>query len=110
PEAGRGGQGRDGKDLPVAAHAGRQGSRSGSDALLRAVRVDRAVAEDEDSAAVRPRAPAVERGSGAHQYAVGVHPLRVLLRIVPDLLVDPLALSLSRVAAAGLLLARRQPR
>ena len=91
-EVDRGLQGRR-QDLSAAAHARRQGPRAGSHDVLRAVRGREAVARVADAAAARSRAAAVERGSGEDQHAVGVHSLRVLLDVVPELLVERRSLS-----------------
>ncbi len=77
--------------------------------LLRAVRLDRAVAEDADADAregmeAEPRRPAEAR------RALRVHPVRLLHHLLPELLVEFGPLPWSRGAAAGKPLDRRQPR
>ena len=56
------------------------------------------------------RAPAVQRGSGKGRSALGMHPVRLLLHQLPELLVEQRALLGARGAAGGLPLDRRQPR
>ena len=80
-------QGR-GEGLPAAAPAGREGPRARPDAVLRAVRRGRAVAQGRIGAARRRRAPPGARGPGAHRPAVGLHPVRLLLDVLPELLVE----------------------
>ena len=86
-EADRGLQ-RHRQDLSAAAHAGRQGPRARSHDVLRAVRGRETVARVAHAAAARSRAAAVEGRPGEDQHAVGVHSLRVLLDVVPELLVE----------------------
>src|SRR5258708_40190201 len=62
------------------------------------------------SAATRPRAPAISGGSREVGWPVGVHPLLLLLHIVPELLVEPGQVSRSVHPAAVLSLACRQSR
>src|ERR1700722_12909806 len=72
----------------AAAFAGLEVSHSCPDRIVRAVRADRAMAAV-GSAATRPRAPAISRGSREAGWPVGVHPLLLLLHIMPELLVEP---------------------
>ncbi len=97
------GHGRDQRPdahLSAAAHVRGQGPGAGHDELLRAVRFDPAVAADRhadarEGMAAEPRRPPEAR------RPLRVHPLRVLLDIVPELLVEQRTLSRSRRAAAG---------
>ena len=77
--------------------------------VLRAVRLDRAVAEDHDADAGEGMA-AEPRGPREARRALRVHPVRLLLDLVPELLVERRPLSRPGRAAAGLSLDRRQPR
>ena len=52
------------QDLPVAAHAGRQGPGARPDACLRAIPLDPALAADREPGAARPRAAAIGGGAG----------------------------------------------
>ena len=63
-----------------------------------------------DDAAAREGAPAVARGARRAERPVRVHPVRVLLDRVPELLVEPRQVRRPGRAAAGLPLHRRQPR
>ena len=63
-----------------------------------------------DHPAADARAPAVARGARQARRPVGVHPVLLLLDLVPVLLVERRALSRARHPAAGLSLAGRQPR
>jgi hypothetical protein len=74
-----------------------------------AVRADRAMAANR-SAAAGPRAPPVARGARPARRSMGVHPLLLLLDLVPELLVEPGPLSRPVDLAAIVPLARRQPR
>ena len=71
--------------------------------------VDRAVAQD-DHRAADARAPAVAGGARPARRPVGVHPVLLLLDLVPELLVERRPLSRPGDPAAGLSLAGRQPR
>ena len=70
------------QDLPAAAHAGGAGPGARPHRALRAARLDRAVAEV-DQPAADARAPAVARGARQARRAVGVHPVLLLLDLVP---------------------------
>src|SRR6185437_4056976 len=72
------------------------------DAVLRAIPLGAAV-RDRRSAHARARAPAVARRARAARRPVRMHPLRVLLHGVPELLVNPDKF----VGPAGLLQAYR---
>ena len=63
------------KIYPLPQPAGREGSRSGFDELLRPVRSRQTMVAVADTAAPRSRAPAVQRGPGEDRYAFGLHPL-----------------------------------
>ena len=78
--------------------------------LLRAVRINQALATDAHAAAPGPRAPAVQGRPGAHRRAVRVHPVRLLLDELPELLVEQRPLSRAGCTARGLPLACGQPR
>ena len=58
----------------------------------------------------RPRAAAVARGARQARRALRMHPLRLLLDRLPELLVEPRALPRPRRPPAGAPLDRRQPR
>jgi len=77
------------------------------DELLCAVRVHQAMAADPHAAAARCRAPAVQGGSGKGRSALGVHPVRLLLHRLSQLLVEQRAVPGARGAAGGLPLDRR---
>ena len=77
--------------------------------LLRPARLDRAVAEDLDADAGEGMA-ADARGPRQARRPLRVHPVRLLLDLVPELLVERRALSRPGGAAAGLSLADRLPR
>src|SRR4030095_9006924 len=79
------------------------------DAPLCAIRLDRALAEDQDAGA-RARAAAIAGGAGQARRALGMHPLLLLHHQLPQLLVERRALSRAGDPAAGLSLDRRQPR
>ena len=95
-----------GQGLPAAAHAGGQGPRPGPHRLLRAATLDRALAEDRDAGA-RERMAAEPRGPREARRALRVHPVRLLLDLLPVLLVERRPLSRPGGAAAGLSLADR---
>ena len=64
-------------DLSAAAHAGGEGPGAGPEPRLRAVRLDRALAQDQVAAA-GARAPAVAGGAREARRALGMHPLLLL--------------------------------
>ncbi len=74
------------------------------------VRLDQALAADPHAAAAGPRAAAVQGRSGKDRSALGLHPVRLLLDQLPQLLVEQRSLPGARGAAGGLPLDRRQPR
>jgi hypothetical protein len=94
-----------GQDLSAAAHAGGQGPGARPDQFLRPVRLDRAVAADHHADAAEGMA-AEPRGPREARRPLRVHPVRLLLDLVPELLVERRPLSRPRRAAAGLSLAR----
>ncbi len=98
-----------GQDLPAAAYAGDQGPRARPHQFLCPAPLDRALAEDGDAGAGKGMAPEPCRPREARR-PLRVHPLRLLLRLLPELLVERRPLSRPRRAAAGLSLADRQPR
>ena len=100
---------RRGESLSAAAHAGGQGSGARPHQFLRPAHLDRAVAEDGFARAGQGMA-AEPRGSAEARRALRVHPVRLLLDILSELLVERRALSRPGGAAAGLSLADRQPR
>ena len=74
------GDGRDqgrGQDLSAAAHAGGEGSRSGSQQLLRPARLDRAMAEDRHADAGKGM-EADASGPRQARRTLRMHPLRLL--------------------------------
>src|SRR6266481_4169749 len=92
-------QERDEPDHPAAAPGGSEGSRSRPQRIVCAVRADRALAANR-SATAGSRAPPVTRGTRPARRVVGVHPLLLLLDLVPELLVEPGPLSRSVHPAA----------
>ena len=56
--------------------------------IVRAVRIDRALAAKRPAAA-GPRAPSIARGARETRRLVGVHPVLLLLDLLPELLVEP---------------------
>ena len=76
------------KHLSAAAHAGGEGPGARPHAVLRAVRGGEAVADHALASAHRSRAPAVQGRPGEDRPAVGVHPVRLLLDRLPELLVE----------------------
>ena len=84
------------QDLSAAAHAGHQGSGAGPHGLLCAVRLGEAVAADAHAGAAGPRAAAVEGGPGKDRSARGLHPVRLLLDVLPELLVEQRSLPRAR--------------
>ena len=79
------------------------------DAVLQAVPLDQAV-PGQRHAAAGEGAAAVARGARGARRPVRVHPVRVLLDLVPVVLVEPGQVRRSGGPAAGLPLHRRQPR
>ena len=100
---------RRGEDLSAAAHAGGQGPGARHDQFLRAAAVDRAVAEDHHADAAQGVA-AGHGGPREARRALRVHPVRLLLHVLSELLVERGPLSGPGRAAAGLPLGERQPR
>src|SRR4029077_8645284 len=94
-------------DLSAAAHAGGQGPRSRFEAHLCAVLFDPAVAADREHRAAGQGMAAIDRGARTARWAVGMHPVLLLLDRLPLLLVEWRALSRPGRAAAGLSLDRR---
>src|SRR5258705_12015828 len=94
---------------PAAPYAGPQGPHPRSQRAVRPVRVDRAMAAVR-SIAAGSRTPAIPRGSRQARRHVGMHPLLLLLHIMPKLLVEPGQISWSFDPAAILPLACRYPR
>ena len=84
-------QGRRGEDQSAAAPAGGEGPGARSDQLLRPICLDRAVAEDHDADAAEGM-EAEPRGPREARRPLRVHPLRLLLDLVPELLVEQRAL------------------
>ena len=77
-----------GDDLSAAAPGSDQGSGARSFGLLRPARLDRAVAQDGYPGAGEGMA-AVAGGAGEARRPLRVHPLRLLLDLLPELLVEP---------------------
>jgi ferredoxin len=75
--------------------------------LLRAVRLDQAVAAERVAGAAGQGAPAVQGRPRKARRSVRVHPVRLLLDQLPELLVERRTLPRPGRAAAGLSLARR---
>ena len=75
--------------------------------LLRAARLDPAVAADQNAGAGEGMAAGARRSRKARR-PLRVHPVRLLLDLVPELLVERRPLPRPRRAAAGLSLAHRQ--
>ena len=84
-----------GDDLSAAAPGSDQGSGARSLGLLRPARLDRAVAEDRQPAAGEGMA-AVAGGAVEARRPLRVHPVRLLLDVVPELLVERRPLSRAR--------------
>ena len=95
-----------GDHLSAAAPGGDQGSGARSLGLLRPARFDRAMAEDREPGAGEGMA-AVAGGAGEARRPLRMHPVRVLLDVLPELLVERRPLSRAGGAAAGLSLAHR---
>src|SRR5262249_39829174 len=102
-------QKRNEPDHTAASYAGAEGSRPRPHRIVRAVRIDRAVARERPVAA-GSRAPLVTAGARAARWPLGVHPVLLLLDFVSELLVEPGSLSRPVNSIAVLPLARRQPR
>ena len=81
----------------------------GHEPVLQAVPLDQAVPRQRHAAAGEGAA-AVARGARGARRPLRVHPVRVLLDVVPVVLVEPGQVRRARRAAAGLPLHRRQPR
>src|SRR3546814_8979396 len=75
-------------DLPAAAHGSHQGSRPRLHPFLCAICVDRALAQDQDDDAERQGAAAIARGAREARRSLRMHPLRLLLDELPELLVE----------------------
>ena len=106
---GDGGRQRRGEDLPAAAPLGGEGPGARPHQLLRPARLDRAVAADHLADAAKG-VEAEPRGPPEARRPLRVHPVRLLLDRVPELLVEQRALPRSGRAAAGRPLAAGQPR
>ena len=98
------------EDLSAAAHAGGEGSRAGPHQFLRAVRRGEALAADAHAGAAGSRAPAVEGRPGKDRPALGLHPVRLLFDLLPELLVEQRSIPRARGAAGGLSLDHRLAR
>ena len=97
---------RRGAHLSAAAHGGGEGPGARPHQFLRPARLDPAVAADRvadaaEGVEAEPRRPAEAR------RALRVHPVRLLLDVVPELLVEFRALSRAGRVAAGVSLDRR---
>ena len=84
---GDGGHFRRGRRLSAAPHAGDQGPRPRPDDVLRPAPRRRALAQDHDADA-QDRVDPVRRRARKARRALRVHPLRLLLDLVPELLVE----------------------
>ncbi len=71
---------------PLAAYAGGEGLGARPHAVLCAVRGGEALAEHAFAAAARQRTLPVERGSGEDRPALGLHSVRLLFHVLPELL------------------------
>jgi succinate dehydrogenase / fumarate reductase iron-sulfur subunit len=80
-------EGRRGEGQSAAAPAGGEGPGAGPDQFLRAIRLDRAVAEDHHADAAEGM-EAEPRGPRKARRPLRVHPVRLLLDLVPELLVE----------------------
>ena len=96
-----GGAGRGGADRAAAQPAGGQGPDPGPDAVLRPVRLDRALAAHQDAASRRPNGASRRRTASQARRPLRVHPLRLLLDLVPELLVERGAVPRPRHPAAA---------
>ena len=83
----RGSEGR-GPDHAAAAHGRDQGPRPRFHPFLRPICLDRALAEDQDADALGQGAAAVARGPRQARRPLRVHPVRLLLDLLPELLVE----------------------
>src|SRR5262249_45228622 len=99
PLDGRGEIGTD-QDQPAAASAGSQGPGAGPDEFLRAVCGDRAVAAHRKSDAAKGM-EAEPRGPAETRRPLRMHPVRLLLDVMPELLVEQRALPWTRGPVAG---------
>ena len=99
-------------DSSSSPHVRDQGLDSRHDQLLRAVRVDQAVAAEEVSGehGLQGGESAVVRGSSAAGRSVRVHPLRLLLHLLSLLLVARRQVPRTLHPAAGLPMDRRLAR
>ena len=95
------------EDLSAAAHAGGEGPGARPHQFLCAVRGGEALAADAHAGAAGSRAPAVEGRPGKDRPALGLHPVRLLLDVLPELLVEQRPLPRARGAAGGLSLDHR---
>src|ERR1700720_2676408 len=100
---------RDESDNTAAAYAGAEGSHPRPFRAVRAVRADRALAAKRPAAA-RSGAPPVAGRARQARRLVGVHPVLLLLDLLPELLVEPGQVPRSLNPVAVLSLACRQPR
>ena len=98
------------KRLSAAAYAGGQGPGARPHQLLRPARARSSPGCKTATPAPAQGVAAEPRGPREARRALRVHPLRLLLDLVPELLVERRALSRPGRAAAGLSLADRQPR
>ena len=94
-----------GAHLSAAAYAGGEGPDPGSHEFLRAICLDRALAEDQDADAAEGM-EAEPRGSREARRTLRMHSLRLLLDILPELLVERRPLSRPRRPVAGAALDR----
>ena len=99
---------RRGQGQSAAAPACREGPGARPDQFLRAIRFDRAVAEDHDADAAEGM-EAEPRGPRKARRPLRVHPVRLLLDLLPELLVEQRPLPGAGRAAAGDALGRRIP-
>src|SRR6185369_17058445 len=93
-------EGRRGEDQSAAAPARRQGPGAGPHQLLCPICLDRALAEDRYAYTAKGMAAKPRRSRKAGR-AVRMHPVRLLLDLVPKLLVEQRALPGSGRTAAG---------
>src|SRR5689334_3297535 len=91
---------RAGENLSAAASTCREGPGARPEKLLRAICVDRTLVADIDAHA-RKGVAAVAPGPRQARWYVRVHPLRLLLDVLPQLLVEFGPLSRSGRTAAG---------
>src|SRR5205085_1771277 len=95
--------------LPATGHAGRQGSGAGPDQLLRAICIDQPLSSDTHACAGEG-VETVAGGAGPPRRALRMHPVRLLLDLVPELLVESRALSGTGRTPAVVPVACGQPR